>query len=229
LMKRDPSRIGEQPYGETVAVEHKIIEVEGYNSHQAVRSRAFALLAAIYFTQLFAQQLVMVHIVPQATDCGIEPVSAALILTFIGATSIFSRISAGNIGDRISHRRALILSFGFYAAAFVMLQFTTQLWMFYFFAVIYGIGYGSFVALQSLVVAELFGMKSLGAILGAALFVGLTGGALGTLVAGRLFDITGAYQAGFLVAMSLVIVGLVLTVVLQRTTPSFREMQSRKS
>lgn len=92
----------------------------------------------------------------------------------------------------------------------VCFKFAQGLWVFYMSALLFGAGYGGLVALESPVVAELFGLKSHGAILGIVFFSATMGGACGPFVAGRMFDATGSYQVAFLIINIIAVAGLIL-------------------
>ena len=79
------------------------------------------------------------------------------------------------------------------------LQFASELWMLYLFAAVYGFSHGGFFTVLSPLVADLFGLSSHGAIFGSVFFSGQIGGAVGPLLAGRIFDVTGSYQLAFLI------------------------------
>jgi MFS family permease len=129
--------------------------------------------------------------------------------------SIGSKIGMGSLGDRFGNRNIMIMVFILVSLAFLWLRFAGELWMLYFFAVIFGLGYGGFVAVQSPMVADYFGLKSHGVIFGLALFSANSGGALGSLVAGRIFDINGNYELAFLICAVLGIAGLILSLLLK--------------
>jgi MFS-type transporter involved in bile tolerance (Atg22 family) len=57
-------------------------------------------------------------------------------------------------------------------------------------------------------VAELFGIGSHGAIFGIVVFFGTTGGALGPILAGYIFDITGSYHPTFWLICLISVIGL---------------------
>jgi len=85
-----------------------------------------------------------------------------------------------------------------------------ELWMLYLFAVIFGFGYGGMAALASPVVAELFGLSSLGVILGVTSICVESASAIGPVVAGHIFDITGSYSLAFLIYAAVSIISLIL-------------------
>ena len=90
--------------------------------------------------------------------------------------------------------------------------------MLYLFAAIFGFSYGSTSVLMSPTVADLFGLRSHGEILGMVLFSTTIGSAIGPVVVGHIFDITGSYQLGFLVSAVLSFIGLILVSILRPTS-----------
>ena len=87
--------------------------------------------------------------------------------------------------------------------------------MLFLFAVIYGFAHGGFFTVVSPMVAEWFGTDSHGILFGIILFCGTLGGAVGPLIAGRIFDVTGSYQMVFLVLSALSVTGFVLMMFLR--------------
>jgi MFS family permease len=85
--------------------------------------------------------------------------------------------------------------------------------MFYLFAVIQGFAHGGFYALISPTVAEFFGTKEHGIILGAVIFSTTIGGSIGPFTAGYVFDLTRTYSVVFtgLAATSLIALALTTT------------------
>jgi len=135
----------------------------------------------------------------------------------------------GSAGDRIGNKLAITTCFILMSAALLWLLVTKELWMFYLFAVVFGFAYGGWAALISLMVAELFGLSSLGVILGAVNF-GLTiGEAIGPALAGRIFDITGSYQPAFLICVGLSIIAIILALFLKPITRKGGENDSERS
>jgi MFS family permease len=88
--------------------------------------------------------------------------------------------------------------------------------MFYMFAVMFGLSYGGFTLLLPVVTAELFGLASLGIIIGAITFMTTLGDAVGAPVSGTIFDTTGSYQLAFLTIIGICTVAVILSVFLLR-------------
>ncbi len=101
--------------------------------------------------------------------------------------------------------------------------------MFFLFAAIFGLGHGSLQAMFSPMVAELFGLGSHGTILGIASFTGVIGAAIGPVLAGYIFDVTGSYQVAFLVSAAIGVVGLILSTTLRPIKGVTVEMELSQS
>jgi MFS family permease len=116
----------------------------------------------------------------------------------------------GSTGDRVGNRLTAIFCFVSISATLFWLSATTGIWPLYTFAIIYSLGYGGFVALQSPMVAELFGLGSHGVIMGSIAFGSTIGGAVGPVLSGYLFDLTNSYSQAFLLCAILAVIGLIL-------------------
>jgi len=212
FLKLDPSQKRLRPYGAYVAEGAQTGgPVEGMPMREVIRTNPFWIYLAMMLCYGFGLFVVMVHIVPHATDLGIEPAAAATVLSAIGASSIFGKMVMGHVADSIGGRNAFLIGFLGMLVAFVWLQYSTSLWMLYVFGVIFGLAYSGCVAPQSPLVADLYGLRCLGLILGIGSFLFTIGGSIGPLFAGHLFDITGSYQTAFWICAVLMLVGAILT------------------
>jgi MFS family permease len=122
--------------------------------------------------------------------------------------------------DKIGNKRVLILCFASLAAASYLLIPYSYQWVFYVVALLFGVGIGGGVVTESGLIADLFGMKSHGLILGIISFSFTIGSAIGPLITGHIFDIDGSYQTAFLICAALSIAGLILTAILKPTRRS---------
>ncbi len=216
FLRHSPAKMGLSPYGASeVRVESSDADAGGLFLREALRSSQFWLLCVAIFGYAFCLQLVMVHIIPHAIDTGISPAAAAVIMTIIGGASIAGKVLMGISGDRIGHRHSMILAYIMLVVAFTLMVIVKAEWVLYVFPVIFGFGYGAVTTLQSLLIAELFGLRALGAILGTITAVGTIGGAVGPLLAGYVFDVTHGYHLAFLSCLILTLVSTTLIYVLR--------------
>jgi len=211
LMRRDPGMMGlSLDWDEAGPADRPALAVEGLSLREALRTRQFWTLCAAYLTVVFCLILVMVHIVPFAMDINVSPTKAAGVLSTIGGVSMAGRFFSGLSIDRIGSRRVMIFCFFLLIAGLLWLQLAKELWMIYLFAVIYGIAHGGFFTTFSPIVAEFFGIKSHGTLFGIAMFSGTFGGAIGPVLAGYIFDVTGGYSLAIWICILMSALGFVL-------------------
>ena len=218
FLKRAPSQIQQLPYGQSeVQKESTSLEAGGLTLQEAIRTRYFWLLCVTFFGFGAFLQAVMVHIVPHATGLEIPATTAANIFIAIGGLSVVGRIVMGSASDRIGNRTALLIGLVLTTAVLAWLLVAKEMWMFYLFAAVFGFAYGGLVSVQSPLVAELFGMRSHGVIFGSIVFVVTIGGAVGPVMAGRIFDVSGSYNSAFLICSALSATSLILALFLRPT------------
>jgi MFS family permease len=223
ILLRDPDKVRRPIYMGPEEKEKPHPEIRRFGLEQVLSTSSFWILGLILFCATFAQQVIMVHIVPHAIDLGISAVSAASILSVINAASILGALGTGSFSDRIGSRLSIVIALAMTSAATLLLLKANEMRAFYLFAIILGIGYGGTTTLRSTMIADLFGLRSHGVITGALLFVSTIGGTVGPLVAGYIFDASGQYQLAFLVITGLCIVGLALALLLWLRTARFRQ------
>ena len=177
---------------------------------EAFRTRQFWTICFAYGLIVFCLLVILVHIVPHATDLGLTAPVAAGVLSTIGAVSIIGRLAAGFTIDRSGSKRIIVTSCLVLIAGLLWLQIADTCWMLYLFACIYGLAHGGFFTGISTLVAEIFGIKSHGGIFGIVVFFGTTGGSIGPILAGHLFDMTNSYTMAFRIIVVISMVGFAL-------------------
>jgi MFS family permease len=209
FLKRDPSVIGAVPFGESghpSAGPRK--PVEGFAFKDAIRTSQFWIVLIMLFTYGFYSVSVTVHIVPDAINLGMTPTTAANILAVSGIFMLVGRILLGGIADRIGNRLIFIFSFSLSLIALLWITFSQEYWVFFVISAILGFTQGGIGVSQSPVVASLFGLKSLGLVLG-CIGLGCTlGAALGPFFTGYIFDVTGDYQPAFIIGSIMCVISL---------------------
>ncbi len=214
FLKRDPEEVGQLPEGASSSGQHAP-PIWGQTLKEALRTRQFWFISGMYFVFLFCTILFLVHIVIHAIDLGTTPANAANILAIYGVVGIASVNLMGTAGDRFGNRLTSAISFSLMAISFFWLLAAKETWQLYLFAVVLGLGWGGMQVLFSPLVAELFGLKAHGVILGAAAFGGSIGATLGPLAAGYMFDKTHSYSLVFIICAVLSIIAVGLTLLLR--------------
>jgi len=216
LLRRDPREMGLLPDGDKQAADMPVSTVEeGLTFGEALRTRQLWMVCGLYMAVVYCGMTVLVHAVPYAEGLGISKTVAAGIVSVYGAVSMFGRLTMGFLGDRLGHKRAMVICFIIAIIGMSWLQAARELWMLYLFAVIYGFNHGGFFTLISPLIAGLFGTRSQGAILGIVIFSGTVGGSIGMTLSGYIFDVTGSYRLAFMILLALVVFGLVMTALIR--------------
>ena len=216
FLKRDPGQVGQIPYGENKITEEGLrLGTKDFSPKEAARTRQFWTICIAEFTIFSCLLTTIIHITPHARDLGLQPASAAAVLSAIVGASIIGRIVMGSANDKIGGKRSLIICFILLISSLVWLQMASNTWMLFFFAVIYGFAHGGFFTVMSPMVAELFGTGSHGLLFGMVLFSGTIGGSVGPLLAGHIFDVTGSYRAAFITLTALALIGFALITILR--------------
>jgi MFS family permease len=216
LLRRDPSLMGLSPDGNASgSTQRPVSDPGGLSLQEAIRTRQFWTMCAAMLAIVYCLMTVMVHIVPYAQEINVSPTRAASVLSTIGGVSMAGRFISGLAIDRIGSKRVMIFCFILLASVLLWLQIATELWMLYFFAVVYGLAHGGFFTCFSPLVAEFFGIKSHGVLFGITMFCGTFGGALGPVMAGYVFDVTGRYAGAIWLCTGISILGFVLVALLK--------------
>jgi MFS family permease len=158
----------------------------------------------------------MVHIVPHATDMGISPVLAASVLMMANGANVVGGFSLGSINDKIGSRKTLTVGLAILGIGSTLLLISDTFWLLCLFAVIFGFAWGGVGSIRSVIVAELFGLGSHGALVGAILLIALVGGTISPILSGYIFDVTGQYLIAFFLIFGLSVIGLILSLFLSR-------------
>jgi len=210
FLRFDPRRMGLLPDGESEEEAGLNLHARGFSFREAMGSWQLWVLFAILFCFGYCLHTVLAHIANHVTDLGFSATVGAGLLAVVGGLSIVGRITTGSITDRVGSKPPLIINFILMSGALFWLLAAGELWMFYLFAVILGFAYGGLAAMESPIVAELFGLSSHGVIMGVASFGYTAGGAVGPLVAGLIFDIFKSYQIAFLICAVVGVLGIIL-------------------
>jgi MFS family permease len=160
-----------------------------------------------------AMSMPQVHIVAYCTDLGFGAARGAQMLSLMLACGIVSRLISGAICDRIGGLRTLLLGSALQGLALVLFLPFNGLVSLYLISALFGLFQGGIVPSYAIIVREYFPPAEAGARVGTVLMCTLFGMALGGWMSGKVFDLTGSYQAAFVngVAWNLLNLGIAVT------------------
>ncbi|MFC2002594.1 MFS transporter [Chloroflexota bacterium] len=226
LLKKSPGEIGlsldgvKSDSGEIVVQDRKDDAQPGsFSLIQAFRTRSFWFFWVMWLSFSASLHLIITHLVPHATDVGISGAEAAIFLGLVGAMSIPGRLIVGGVSDRIGRKVSAVTCAIVQAGAMMCLTWSQEPWMFYLFAVVYGFAYGGFDAPTAALIGDIFGLRSLGVIMGVLVVGWGIGAAIGPAVGGFIYDVRESYFAAFLIgALSMLAAALLVSLTKRETS-----------
>ncbi len=142
-------------------------------------------------------------------DHGFDATTGTIFLALVGLFNIIGTYGAGWLGDRYSKPKLLMLLYGIRGIAiiaFLALPLTTI--SVYIFGMVMGILWLSTVPLTNGIVANMFGVKYLSMLSGIVFFTHQIGSFFGGWLGGVNHDIAGNYNAVWLTAIVLSVLGV---------------------
>ena len=149
----------------------------------------FGTTAALIFYTIFVvpQQL---NLYLPSPVIGFTPSQAAGVQSLLFGLSVIGKFLYGFLSDRFPISKVMLVS-----AALMVISTLTFLYFntvtIYVFAVIFGLNYGGMFVLLQLMVAEHFGVKEYGKILGAVILIETLGASSGTIITSKIADADG--------------------------------------
>ena len=196
---------------------------ESFTLQEARKTMAFWLITIAVMMVVFAQTSVNLHAVASVIDRGVsESLSGAFVFIIMG-TAALSAYGWGALMDRIHVRWVTAVATIFSGAAMVVIIFADNLPLAVTFAVLFGLGTGGWTLAQTLLFANYFGRRHLGAIRGLSQVLSGPLGAAGPFLAGGIRTYTGSYELSFIIffaALVVVFLALVLARPPRRRQPS---------
>ena len=158
---------------------------------------AQALLCVAGVACCVAMAMPQVHIVAYCGDLGYGAARGAEMLSLMLACGVVSRLVSGAICDRIGGLRTLLLGSVLQGLALLLFLPFDGLVSLYVISALFGLFQGGIVPSYAIIVREHFPAAEAGARVGTVLMFTLYGMALGGWMSGKVFDLTGSYQAAF--------------------------------
>lgn len=159
--------------------------------------KAQALLCVAGVACCVAMAMPQVHIVSYCTDLGYGAARGAEMLSLMLACGVVSRLVSGLVCDRIGGLRTLLLGSTLQGIALLLFLPFDGLVSLYLIAALFGLFQGGIVPSYAIIVREYFLPAEAGARVGTVIMATMVGMAMGGWMSGKVFDLTGSYQAAF--------------------------------
>ena len=184
---------------------------------EILSQRTVWLLMGVHHLGCAGHAVILAHGVSMATHHGIPGLEAAGVLSTIAGVSIFSRFAFSMLTERFGGRAVLTMAVVGQSTSVLFLLLADETWMFYAFAVIFGICYGGEMVGFPIINRQMFGSKApLSSIYSFEIVAASIGMALGGWLGGVLFDASGAYTWAILASAAIGYLALPLALCLPR-------------
>ena len=201
VLRDSPESIGLNADGAPARATGGSTAAERVRAGEALQTLAFWQLAGSFFTCGFSMSLLSAHGIPMLTDHGYTPMFASWALGVLGGSSIGFTVMLGALSDRFGRRPVLSAIYAgriFIFAGFFLIRDNPVAILAV--AVLGGITMAGTGSMTSALAADIYGRFSVSSVFGLIFLVHQTGSALGSWLAGALFETTGGYGAAYTLA-----------------------------
>jgi MFS family permease len=226
FLRRQPEDMGLRPDGAPageagraagqVAGGAAVVDMEhSLTLREALRTRVFYQLLIAWMLAGIPVMAYFVHTIPYLTgDKGIAPALAASAWSVWFLCGSVSKLVWGFISERMPARFSMAAClFGEVAGIAMLLNVGQSLPLLFAWAVVGGTGHGPFAQFQTLIFANYYGRRFLGAIRGFIMPFIVVAGAAGPLLAAYLFQRNGNYQTVWLLFIAMLLVAGTLAII----------------
>jgi len=195
-IKEWPDRIGLEPLGGSGPAVGPDAAQTGYEFAAALRTANFWLIGTAAFCTFYSILGLSGNLFLHMQDLGYDDRGAAQAFFPLFVMGLVGKIGAGAVSELLPRKVVFATCLVLMLCGAAMLATLDPglvwpaLWLF-------GLGWGGNYTMLQTLVADVFGPRSLGRILGAITFIDATGGAIGPWATGMAYDASGSYRLGF--------------------------------
>ena len=184
---------------------------------RAQRTPAFWNLIGIHYWGCAGHAIILVYLVAMAQERGVPLALAGGAFITLSVTSTITRFGVPIAADSIGSKWVMATCFFLQVVPVFILFFATEAWMFYVFAILFGIGFGGEMSAFPIINRQYYGRAPVGTTYGWQMMGAGLGMATGAVLGGILRDITGSFTSTMILSLILSAIG-VLSIILLPTT-----------
>ena len=183
----------------------------GRSWQQGLRTYAFWIIVVVLFVNSISMNGAITHMVALLTDRGINARSAALCASLLGGASLLGRVGVGWLLDRFFGPRVAVVVNLIAAAGLLLLARANSLTVGCLAAALIGIGVGGEADITPYLLTRYFGVRAFSTLYGLTWTFYAAAGAIGPIMLGRSFDVTGSYASLLMIlSVALALAGTIL-------------------
>ena len=233
IIRSEPEKYGYLPDGDTYIkpdsneVQTPVQTMEKLGIKQVLKMRVFWHITIGYVCLYLAGLAVTTNIMPYLSSIGIDRNSASFLVTGLVVGGLTGRLGFGWLGDRLNKKYVAV-------TGIVLVGFSLLLFVYAVPAaegiivpaiIIFSLGYGGAVTMQSVLLKDYFGARNLGAILGFSIGITRIGTIVGPPLASWLYENFHNYNIAWLILVGF----LCISTLIHLTNPSVNTMKQKKA
>jgi MFS family permease len=193
-------------------------QMRAWSRAQAIRSVPFWSIVIAFLLALAGQIAFLVHQVSFLSRyLGVSGAATAVSIT--AGASIVGRLWLGTFVDRLDKRHVIMVCFLIQGTAVITLAHFHHVVILYLGTFAFGLTMGNIIMMQSLIIAECFGLVSFATVSGLAGVFTMSGAAFGPTIAGIIFDATQSYRYAFTIFAALSAIAILVIYFAKRPDP----------
>jgi len=196
------------------------LEEPDFTVRQILRSVAFWQLTMSMGVVGMVMGTVVVFSIPAMESFGLSSATAGVVVLFLSVFNLAGRFLLGFLADKVDKRRVLAFTYlliGLGSLAFATIQRPWQIVLFLF---LYPPGHGGTVPVRFALLADYFGRRSFGTLVGLTMTLTAVFGIIGPVFTGWMFDVTGSYRMAFIIMGLLVLPTVPVTLMVKQPVRS---------
>jgi len=174
------------------------------------RTRAFWNLPTIHGLGCAGHGIVLIYSIPLAIEQGVSLSAASFILALISIFSILGRFMAPIMAERMGGKPVMMAALFVQGITVLVLFWAQDVYAFYIFAVLFGLGFGGEMSAYLVVNRQYFGTGPLATLYGFEMMGALSGHAIATILGGLAIYATGSFNPALVMSMVFSLAGVLV-------------------
>ena len=214
IIARDPADLGLLPDGGKPATRVSRVSAASqtrvWTRAEAARTRSFWAVTSAFVLILAAQTGYLLHQLNYLEGKYGSRNQAAFAVSVAAFGSIVARLVVGRFVDPLDKRHVAAILCVLQGCAILVIVHTNSIPLVFIMTLVFGFTIGNVYMMQQLLVAEIFGIPSFGAIYGLVALAGQTASGIGPLLVGALDDRYDSYSVPLTAAGGLILAGAII-------------------
>lgn len=181
-----------------------------------LKKRNFYLLALGSMCSIGAVGGIIQHLKLYMIDLNFTQAQAMNVMSFVLFMSLVGRVLMGVLADLMQRKYVMMIIFVIVGSSIPLLLLPDFPGRIYIFAAIFGIGLGGDYMIIPLMAGDLFGVRTLGRVMGIILVADGLAESLSPMLVGASFDATDSYKLGFTILICIAMAGVFIISFIKR-------------